>query len=850
MSLDTDKKASDIVKRIKIKEPSYVVGVGASAGGLNAIKQLLRHFPTDLDVAIIIVQHLSPDYKTLMDELLMDHTDMPVKLATDCEYIEANTVYVLPERKHLLIGSNKIMLSDIDESKRHHTIDQFFKSLAEERQNEAIGIVLSGTGNDGTRGIIELDAVGALTIAQNPDEAEYASMPQNAINTQVVSRILNVGEMGEEIASYIKTVKEYRDNSPIKSSDQQFDFRDIIKFVNDQCQFDLANYKVSTIQRRIQHRMGILGISDFDAYVALCSRRSEEVEALARDIMIGITSFFRDEQVWEALYEDVICPLVEKAEPDYLIRIWVPGCSTGEEAYTMSILVHEALEKFEKDNEVRIFASDVDRRAIRKAGFGKYSNNITSDVPEAYLNKYFRLSQGGYLVSEKIRKSVVFALHDLINDPPFSNMDIISCRNVLIYFQAEAQREILSLMHFALRSSGHLLLGEAETTSPLKDYFFRVSNEGHIYKRTKNSKVSLSKVQQNRKPITLATTKSRADFKRVLPPENMVEYTVPKFKELLFKCFVPATLVLDNLDQVVYSFGNTEQFTRKLTPGLHNLHYSSCVIEPLVNIIGSALNQMDENKKRIILDEIVIDSEPENLYALDAQLYTNKKHRIENFKLIAIYPMSVASSDDDGELSQRASTFSKEQVNMRMQQLDDALSDARLMLGEKQQNLDELSEELQVTNEELMAANEELQSTNEELQSVNEELFTVNSEHQEKIEQLETANHDLDILLNATEVGIIYLDKHLLIKRFTAKVKDYVNILPLDINRPVTDLTQRFTNIKLEDVITKALSENAKQEVMIDELDNTSSKSRLIVSPCTMSNSRIEGVVIVFQDLG
>lgn len=844
----TKNKAKQIASKLQHKAPEYVVGIGASAGGLSALKTFFDHVSPEANAAYIVVQHLSPDFESFMDELLVKHTTMPIKMAKDCELIDANTIYLLPERKNLSIASNKIILSDVDDRPVHHPIDYFFRSLAEEWQNAAVGVVLSGTGNDGSRGCLELRKVGALTVAQRPESAEFDGMPKNAIESGNVDLVLTTEEMGTQIAQYMKAKK-----SSDAMQDEQGKSEARIKLLNkvfDQVQetskVNLRSYKLSTVERRIQHRMGILGLEALEDYVKYFGTDDEEQNLLLDDISIGVTQFFRNPEVWTIFRKQVVERMVLESTPEDVLRVWVPGCSTGEEAFTLSILFEEAMEKLGERRDVRIFASDIDRVAIRAAGLGRYAEYIEQDVPADLLRKYFFKDNDGFVASDRIRKRVVFAAHNLLEDPPFSNMDLVSCRNLLIYFQVNAQKDILSFLHFSLKPDGYLLLGEAETTSSLPDYFVELDHGLHLYQRAKNTRVSLSSVGLDER---LARHKrSVATHERAQKSQRSFDGTIPRIKEKLFSHFVPPTLVLDSAHNLIYSFGDTDLFTKKIKPGSHSMHFGRLLQDSLVSVVASLIKQIDQSKKRIILRDVEV-KESETTLTIDACYVPLGEGVFTGHYLFSLLESVGAQPERSLEDIREESARSLNQSDMRIRQLDAELMNARVLLGERQQDVDALTEELQSTNEELMAANEELQSTNEELQSVNEELFTVNSEYQQKIDELLQLNKDLDSLLNATDVGVVYLDKHFLIRRFTPKTRDYINLLPLDINRPFTDIALNFDIQDIERYLNEVRRRQKYRHLKILKLRGKDSRILLTLLPYMDKNDEFEGVIMVFQDL-
>lgn len=847
MSIDNphrEDKAAHISKRLRVKEPTCIVGVGASAGGLSALKSFVANFPADLDAAVIIVQHLSPDFETLMDEVLEKHCHMPIKLADDLEPLEANTIYLLPARQNLSIGSNQIILSDVDSEKLHHPIDYLFRSIAEERQNDAVGVVLSGTGSDGSSGVLELRKVGALCVVQEPASAEFDGMPNSAIATGKVDLILTPDEMGPQIAAYLQRKRD-NDSGALATEGKNLKLlHTLFDSIREHSRVDLGAYKLSTVERRVKHRMGILGIETLKAYVDYLIDSEKERDLLVQDISIGVTQFFRNPEVWTLIGKQVVERMLLEAEPTAVLRIWVPGCSTGEEAYTLSILFEEAMERLGERRDVRIFASDIDRAATHYAGQGRFPELINQDVPRVLLKKYFDRVDDGYVVIERIRKRVVFAAHNLLEDPPFSNMDLVSCRNLLIYFQVHAQKEILSFLHFAMKPNGYLILGEAESTSTMPEYFVELDRSLHLYQRAKNTRVSLSSIGLDERMVRRSVSLKKQLVKR----ESMRSFdgTIPRIKENLFNHFVPATLVLDSAHNLVFSCGNTDAVIKKLQPGTHSLHYGRVLQDSLVSVVASLIKQVDQRKQRVLLTDVKV-PEVDLVVSIDAA-YQPLSEGVQSGHYLFSFLEQGASLVTEGE-NEPESADSQNQLDMRIRQLDSELLDARVLLGEKQQDVEALTEELHTTNEALMASNEELQSTNEELQSVNEELFTVNNEYQEKILELQQSNQDLDSLLNATDVGVVYLDKHFLIRRFTPKTRDYINLLPLDINRPFTDITLNFDLQDVEGLLSEVKRRQQKRNYIISMLRGQKSRLLLTALPYLENSGNLEGIILVFQDL-
>ncbi len=844
MSTDPE-HAQQVVEALTSALPKYVVGVGASAGGLSALTALFDDMPADTGAAFVVVQHLSPDFKSLMNDLLKSHCKMPVKQACDLQSLEANCVYVLPERKNIMLANGNLILSDVDSNQLHHPIDTFFKSLAEDCHERAAGIVLSGTGNDGSRGIEELNGVGALTIAQQPESAEFDGMPQSAINTGAVNKILVPEEMGHVIREYGQILKAQKEMQSSQNDAFMKVVDEIFELIKANTELDLSDYKASTVQRRILHRMGVLGMNNIQGYCDYLKQEKSEQSMLVSDLLIGVTQFFRDVHVWPQLTELVIKPLILDTGIRDVIRVWVPGCSSGEEAYTISMLFEQAMEELNETREIKIFASDIDSNATRRGSIGCYNHAIIDEVPAGLLKKYFVNTRDGYVVTDSVRQRVVFATHNVVQDPPFSNMDLISCRNLLIYFQAVAQKKILSYFHFALKPKGYLLLGTAENCSALGQGFSRVTDQMHLYKKRSDTKVSLSKVGLNRDIVARQRRPSgnalSVDFTRSL--DKHFSY-INKIREELFKSYVPPAIVIDDKQNVVYSFGNTEIFTKKIRPGSHSSHFASVLHDYLVPLVSSMLKQVGITDKRVAIKDIPLDEA-----GISCNLSCHFRPLSEGLNAGHYVLVFEVVTGQTGKPAALADLPLRDQRDTRIEELNLELGDARDTIGRKQQDVDALTEEVQCINEELMASNEELQSTNEELQSVNEELFTVNGEYQEKIKELESTNRDLDNLLKSTDVGVVYLDNTLLIRRFTEKAQRYTRLLPLDLNRPFADIALKFDEPAIYDWIDKVLNEGNSMRRFITLDSDKDHQVVLSIYPLCESKGEVYGIILSFLDI-
>ncbi|MBB3167639.1 chemotaxis protein CheB [Simiduia aestuariiviva] len=827
------------------KNAKYVVGIGSSAGSLSALKDFCKGLKKDTNAAFILLQHLSPDFKSIMDEILEKHCPIPIKLAQDLQVIEKNTFYILEERKYLSLGDGKIILSNIRPDKLHHPINYFFKSLAEEYQNRACGVILSGTGNDGMDGMIALHNVGAKLYCQSPEDAEFDGMPRAVLDTELNIFSAPADELGRSISEHLRM----RGNSDVNIVKNSSDFKNaekIFALIRNSSNIDFSEYKIGTAERRIQHRMGVLEITDFSDYYDYILREEKEVALLAKDMLIGVTQFFRDREVWDQLLEHTIKPLILEKPDGETIRVWVPGCASGEEAYTLSMLFEYAQEQLNVTREVRIFGSDVGRAGYRDSLTGAYDISVEKDIPKPFLERYFDRIDNKLILDEKVQANVVFTTHNVAFDPPFSNMDLVSCRNLLIYFQPSAQKRIISYFHFSLRSNGFLLLGFAESIGALSDYYHTIDSHYRIYQKNSDTRISLTDAGFNNN--TLAdqrhTMEQSARIKNYLKTSDYSlaeKSNISRCKDIIVNAYAPPSFVIDTLHNVVYSFGNTEPFSQKLKPGVSSLHIMSQLHQDVASVVNTLLKKLDATRKPVRVENVIL--LPENLkVTVEAScLENNTTHQIDNYIVSVVTQTTVSAEETAEERDYRRNSL----LNQQISRLDAALLDAREILTERQHDIETLAEELQCSNEELMAANEELQSSNEELQSVNEELFTVNSEYQEKIKELESANFDLDNLLKYTEMGVIYLDTNSLIRRFTPKAREYVKVLPLDLNRPFTDLSLTFDCDKLHDLINQASIEKRK---ISHRIQNTAGPGiGISINPYLDKYDNLEGIILIFQ---
>ncbi|MFW8591672.1 chemotaxis protein CheB [Glaciecola sp. 2405UD65-10] len=834
--------------------PSHYIGIGASAGGLEALQTLLQNLPVDTGACFVIVQHLSPDFKSMMLELLSKHTQMQIENVTDGVLTKRNTIYLLPPKKSMIVAQGELILTDkIPETGLSLPIDVFFRSLAEDQQHRAIGIILSGTGSDGTRGLKALKEAGALVIAQEPDSAKFDGMPNSAINTGIVDLILRPEEMGKQLASYIQHPlvsgqTEITSDSNLVTQDLMAEIFDILRLKSD---IDFSKYKAATITRRIERRMTIKQLTSLQDYLTLLFKDSYEVEVLGKELLIGVTRFFRDTEAFTYLKDFVIPKIVSESSSQKVIRAWVAACSSGEEAYSIAIMFEEEIRKQGIEQEVKVFATDVNADAIAEASAGFYSADIENDINSNLLKRHFvKVNTGGYQVSQKIRHSVVFATHNMLIDPPFSNIDFVSCRNALIYLKPNAQQRVLSSFHFALNKLGYLFLGSSENLGDLSVHFNAVNERQKIFMKTGDVKLPLSSSTSDSPKASRKDNHSMPSVSDLMKSYKGNSNSVGGLgfvNDALISEFVAPCILLNDEYQAIHVYGDTTPYVRRLPPGRISTLIKDMVNEDISIAVSSALQRAKYSGEEVCYTGMTTQGR-EDLVNFDLRARYIKEHDLVSSPGYYWVLFDTVKSDSKGIKNSSEKFDVSEQARQRIADLELELKYNKEHLQVTVEELETTNEELQSANEELMSANEELQSTNEELQSVNEELYTVNSEYQEKIVQISQANGDLDEVLGLSKIGIIFVDDKLLIRRYTEAVKTYINLQEADISRPLHHISNNIEyDTMLVDVATVlSTTKSIEKEITLKD----KKLLRISINSYNYSDvSRSKGVAITFLDI-
>lgn len=824
--------------------PVYYVGVGASAGGLEALETFFSPIAPDSGLAFIVIQHLSPDYKSMMVELLSKRTAMPVRRAEEGMRVEANSVYLIPPKKNLSIFHGKLLLSESDHSRGLNLpIDVFLRSLADDQAEKAIGVILSGTGSDGVRGIRAIKEAGGMVMVQSEESAKFDGMPRAAISTGLADFILPPDEMPAKLLSFARhpyAAKVDRPQTLISDEDR---LTRIFALLRERTRVDFTFYKPSTVIRRIERRMTVNQIHDLRDYVKFMESYSGEVMTLYRDLLIGVTSFFRDREVFDELELQHLPALFERVEGRE-IRFWVAGCSTGEEAYSLAMLSREVIEQMGKRLDVKIFATDLDRDAILRASNGLYPESIAADLSTKLLAKYFHRREEHYQIDRSIREMVVFAQHNLIKDPPFTNIELVSCRNLLIYLQPVLQRKAMELMNFSLNPQGILLLGSSETTGESADLYETLNQKFKIYaskgKRRPAQGAEFSAAPEVR-PWRHRARAANGGWPRHQDEERMLD----RFLQSLAGDYVPLAVVVNEALEVLHILGEPDGYFRLPSGKLMN-DITKIAVKDLAIPLATGLQKVFKSGEELKYTSIRLKWRDETrTIQIRIRPLPGKKGQ-EALAAVFIEETAPPLKEPAAGSSMQVYDIAQE-AEQRIHDLEQELQFSRENLQATIEELETSNEELQATNEELLASNEELQSTNEELQSVNEELHTVNAEYQSKIIELTELNNDLDNLMASTRIGTLFLDENLSIRRFTPEIRRIFKILDSDIGRPANHLMHNLTKIDLFERIQAVAEQAVDQELEVCTQSGEWWLMRIL--PYHVGIGTVSGVVLNFIDI-
>lgn len=821
-----------------------IIGMGASAGGLQALEVFFDNMPPENGMAFVIVQHLDPTRESILADLLQRHTSMRViQVREGGMSVQPNCVYVVPPNRNMALFRGALLLTETEShGGLRLPVDFLFRSLAEDQGQHAIGIILSGTGTDGTLGLKAIRGEGGMVMAQDPESAKFDGMPRSAIATGLADYILTPEEMPAQLVEYTQHLFTLQTTShalpPVEDSEA---LQRIFALLRLHSKHDFSLYKQNTVYRRLERRMAVNRIERMMDYALFVQQSPRELDILFRELLIGVTRFFRDQEVFESLDRYAIAHLFDHRQPDDPIRVWVPGCATGEEAYSIAILIRERMNALGQEWETQIFATDIDEQAIAKARQGRFPDNIAVDITPERLQKFFFAEGKTYQISKSIREKVIFAVQSIIKDPPFSNVDLISCRNVLIYLGPALQKKVIQTFHYALKPNGFLLLGTAETLGEFDNFFDAVDHNTRLFRRQGNETIP-------HRTLDFTMPLSVPHEIRVLPHQREKELDINEFIEkYLLQRFAPSCVVIDEQSNILYFHGKTSQYLEPVS-GAASLNLLRMIRDSLRIPLGTAVRKAIMRRQPVAYENVRLETEDGfQMIRLLVQPMADTPSKsnlfLVIFEVVSSYAETVEAVHGTGDMT--------DLHDQRIVELEQELQSTRQYLQTTIEELETANEELRSTNEELQSANEELQSTNEELetakeelQSVNEELVTVNTELQSKIEQLTVANNDLNNLLANIQVGIVFMDLNLHIQRFNPSMRQLINLIETDVGRPISDIV---TNLEYNDLVRDAravLDTLVPQEIEVQTTDQRWYVMR--ISPYRTIENAIEGLVVVF----
>ncbi|TDP86136.1 two-component system CheB/CheR fusion protein [Aquabacterium commune] len=817
-----------------------VVGLGASAGGLAALEAFFEQVPLDSGMAYVVVQHLDPTRETLLVSLLQRVTQLPVREVTDGMLILANTVYVIPPAREMTVAKGHLHLSQPQHPRGQRLpIDVLFSSLAQDQGERAIGVVLSGMGSDGTLGLEALHTSGGLTLAQQPASAQFDGMPRSAIASGCVAIVALPAELPQRI---LQVLASTRPDMPVAMpADEAPALDTILGLLKAHSKHDMSLYKSSTLLRRIGRRMAVHGLGTMGAYAELLSHSPQELDLLFAEMLIGVTRFFRDDEVWEELAARAMPAMLAQHGAHGLCRAWVVGCSTGEEAYSLAMLFKEAQDAHPEAAGLmlQVFATDLSADAVAVARKGQYPARIATEMSAQRLARFFTAHEGGWRIHKDIRDMVLFAQHDVILDPPFTRLDLVSCRNVLIYFNAELQQRLMPLFHYSLRPGGVLLLGGCETVGRAQSMFTALSAKHRLYQRNDDALATMS-VDFPVKPPTASrhTTQEALVSSTPMPPNNLQTLA----DHVLLQTHAPAAVLVNEAGDILYINGRTGRYLEPAA-GKANWNIHVMARSHMRTQLAVALREAIAERKTVTLSGLTLDSDPLRTLSVTVQSLQEPR-ALAGTVLIVFKEVSVPPAHTD-TASAAGSTDTA-----RQQELDHARGEIEALRREMQAS----REELQAANEALQSANEELQSTNEELttskeeaQSMNEELQTINGELQTKLDDLAMAQSDMQNLLNSTDIATLFLDNDLNVRRFTEQATGLFHLRDSDIGRPLSDLNSKLNYPELHQDAKATLRTLTPTEKQIATTDARWLAVRIM--PYRTVSNMIQGVVLTFVDI-
>jgi len=840
------KEESIVTEKVPNKKSGKfpIVGIGASAGGLEALEQFLKNVPDKSGMAYVVIQHLDPTQKGMLPELLQRISNMKVFQAEDLMKVKPGCVYVIPPNKSMSIFKGALHLFDPVEARGLRLpVDFFLRSLADDQLEYAVGVILSGMGSDGSSGIRAIKEKNGIVLVQEPETAKFDSMPRNAIDSGLVDIVAPPEKLPAELIHFLKQIPLVRSNLKTEVKDKSA-LEKIIILLRTHTGNDFSLYKKNTVYRRIERRMSVHKIDKIFSYVHFLQENPKEVHILFKELMIGVTNFFRDAPVWEKLKEKAFPALIETMEPNSQLRAWVPGCSTGEEAYSLAIVFKETLEKMKPNVGIslQIFASDLDSDSIDFARKGLFPYNIANDVSPKRLSRFFTKTDDGYRINTEIREMIIFAQHNIIMHPPFTNLDIVSCRNLLIYMDPELQRKLLGLFYYSLNQQGFLMLGTSETLGVQNHLFTPVDSALKIYKR--------SEANLNPQLFDFPSSFTRAKSGNIENTESEKPMTNIQTlaDQLLLQQFAPAGVLVNENGDILYISGRTGKYLEPAV-GKANLNIFAMLRPGFENDFAIAFRKAVTKKETVVLHHVKIGTNGSTI-TLNVNIHWIHKPEPLYSKLMIVFtevPQPVETNLPQKKGKKSITSVREAELEQELQHTREEMQSIMEEMQTSQEELKSSNEELQSTNEELQSTNEELTTSKEEMQSLNEELQTVNAELMAKVEDYSRVNNDMKNLLNSTDIATLFLDKELNIRRYTDQATKIFKLIKSDIGRPFTDQVSQLDYPNLPEDAHEVLRTLIFNEKQIPTKDGRWYSIRIM--PYRTFDDRIDGLVITFIDI-
>lgn len=823
---------------------SPIICIGGSAGAFKAIEQFFKRMPSDSGMSFVIIMHLDKSHSGSIADLIQTFTPMPVKEAADGQQVEHDCIYVIPRNKDIGIHNRKLLLLNPVKSNGYHLpIDYFLQCLAEDQWNRAVAVIMSGMGSDGETGVRMVKEKLGMVMAQDPETAEYSSMPESAISTNLVDYVLSPEEMPLKLIQYLNhpaMAEEINQDSKNESRNATA-IQKILMLLRSHTGHDFSQYKKNTITRRIDRRLAFHQLPDYAHYIAHLRENPHEIDVLFHELLIGVTKFFRDHPAYDMLKEKLFGVLRQKAEND-AVRVWIAGCSTGEEAYSVAMLLMECLNTMQlrKLPKVQIFATDLDAEAIETARQGIYFENIAADVSPERLERFFIQKETHYVVKKELREMIVFAQHNIVKDAPFTRLDLLCCRNVLIYLTVELQRRIIPVFHYSLNPKGLLFLGPAETIGGFSEMFVSIDPKWKLFERKEGTSFAGKMLDFPFNVSKQQTPVYKMDESKPLKKKTLAE----TYTKLLLDKYTPASVLVNEKGDILYINGRPGKFL-ELNSGEAIMNINNMAREELKYALSNAIHQAQAQKSPVTVGDIKIkDEDTTRLVDLKVELLQDT----------ALHGLTLVIFEDKGaqKKSSKKKKETKTENSALAEELEKELVYTKQQLQSTIEQMETSLEELKSTNEELQSTNEELQSTNEEslttkeeMQSLNEELMTINVQYQAKAEELTQLNNDMKNLLDNTEIGTIFLDTNMTILRFTPLVKKLFNVIPSDVGRSIKDIVFNFDYPALQEDIS-----NVIETLVVKEGEIKTKKGEwynLRIMPYRTLDNFINGAVLTFS---